>query len=169
MSWACTRVENTASTIGLISLYGMLMGNPETLYAENVLSSSAKCCSPGLCPRFSSKLLRKQNEMIWLRQKHRNTFTCSSHWFYTNLRNTCSTMKSWVTGDLHGEELPHDLRTVPVPARDQPTPPLHYLVLQQCLYLLLKVKDSVLVCGFIVQSLWLLYMKSKHRFIAYII
>lgn len=92
--------------------------------------------------------------------------------FTENLKkNTLSfsMMKGWVILDLHGEELPHDLRTVPVPARDQPTPPLHYLVLQQCLYLLLKVKDSVLVCGFIVQFLWLLYTKSKLCFNPYII
>lgn len=62
-----------------------------------------------------------------------------------------------LSGDLHWEEFPHDLRTVPVPASDQATSPLHDLVLQQSLDLLLQIQDSILVGRLIVQLLWLQY------------
>ena len=61
--------------------------------------------------------------------------------------------------DLHWEEFPHDLRTVPVPAGDQATSPLHDFVLQQSLDLLLQIQDSILVGRLIVQLLWLQYKK----------
>lgn len=58
---------------------------------------------PGAMTKVFFQTVRKSNDlMIWLRQNLRNTFTCSSHWFYINLRNTCSTMKSWVTATYTG-------------------------------------------------------------------
>ena len=51
-----------------------------------------------------------------------------------------------------GQQFAHDLCAVPVPASDEATAPLHDLVLQQLLNLLLQVQDVALVSGVVDQG-----------------